>query len=72
MRAGSASVNREDHRYCEHGLKTGRTVTPLFHRFNGGAIEERSERLVRVSQSENHKEAVRAFVEKRRPVFNRA
>ena len=35
------------------------------------AIDHEAERLVRVSQSENHKEAVRAFVEKRKPVFNR-
>jgi 2-(1,2-epoxy-1,2-dihydrophenyl)acetyl-CoA isomerase len=36
------------------------------------AIDHEAERLVRVSQSENHKEAVRAFVEKRKPNFNRA
>src|SRR5947207_10843080 len=36
------------------------------------AIDHEAERLVRVSASENHKEAVRAFVEKRKPVFNRA
>ena len=36
------------------------------------AIDHEAERLVGVSASENHKEAVRAFVEKRKPVFNRA
>jgi enoyl-CoA hydratase/carnithine racemase len=36
------------------------------------AIDHEAERLVQVSQSENHKEAVRAFVEKRKPAFNRA
>jgi enoyl-CoA hydratase/carnithine racemase len=36
------------------------------------AIDHEAERIVRISVSENHKEAVRAFVEKRKPVFNRA
>ncbi len=36
------------------------------------AIDREAERLVALSASENHKEAVRAFVEKRKPVFNRA
>jgi enoyl-CoA hydratase/carnithine racemase len=36
------------------------------------AIDHEAQRLVGVSQSENHKEAVRAFVEKRKPTFNRA
>jgi len=36
------------------------------------AIDHEAERLVRQSQTENHKEAVRAFVEKRKPAFNRA
>jgi enoyl-CoA hydratase/carnithine racemase len=36
------------------------------------AIDHEAERLVGISQSENHKEAVRAFVEKRKPTFNRA
>ena len=37
-----------------------------------GAIDHEAERIVQLSTSENHKEAVRAFVEKRKPVFNRA
>jgi enoyl-CoA hydratase/carnithine racemase len=37
-----------------------------------GAIDREAERIVQLSTSENHKEAVRAFVEKRKPVFNRA
>jgi len=36
------------------------------------AIDHEAERIVRISASENHKEAVRAFVEKRKPIFNRA
>lgn len=37
-----------------------------------GAIDREAERIVQLSASENHKEAVRAFVEKRKPVFNKA
>jgi enoyl-CoA hydratase/carnithine racemase len=37
-----------------------------------GAIDREAERIVQLSSSENHKEAVRAFVEKRKPVFNKA
>jgi len=36
------------------------------------AIDHEAERIVQLSASENHKEAVRAFVEKRKPIFNRA
>jgi enoyl-CoA hydratase/carnithine racemase len=36
-----------------------------------GAIDREAERIVQLSTSENHKEAVRAFVEKRKPVFNK-
>jgi enoyl-CoA hydratase/carnithine racemase len=36
------------------------------------AIDREAERIVELSASENHKEAVRAFVEKRKPVFNKA
>jgi enoyl-CoA hydratase/carnithine racemase len=36
------------------------------------AVEREAERIVALSASENHKEAVRAFVEKRKPVFNKA
>lgn len=36
------------------------------------AIDHEAERIVKLSASENHKEAVRAFVEKRKPVFNKA
>jgi enoyl-CoA hydratase/carnithine racemase len=36
------------------------------------AIDREAERIVQLSASENHKEAVRAFVEKRKPVFNKA
>jgi len=36
------------------------------------AIDHEAERIVQLSSSENHKEAVRAFVEKRKPVFNKA
>ncbi len=35
------------------------------------AIDHEAERIVKSSASENHKEAVRAFVEKRKPSFNR-
>jgi enoyl-CoA hydratase/carnithine racemase len=37
-----------------------------------GAIDREAERIVQLSTSENHKEAVRAFVEKRKPVFNKS
>jgi len=36
-----------------------------------GAIDREAERIVQLASSENHKEAVRAFVEKRKPVFNK-
>lgn len=36
-----------------------------------GAIDREAERMVQLTSSENHKEAVRAFVEKRKPVFNK-
>lgn len=36
------------------------------------AIEREAERIGQLSFTENHKEAVRAFVEKRKPVFNKS
>jgi 2-(1,2-epoxy-1,2-dihydrophenyl)acetyl-CoA isomerase len=36
------------------------------------ALDGEAERLIRAAQSDDHKEAVRAFVEKREPVFGSA